>query len=1117
MRRVARRVLICPLLVVVTGLGVAAAAGADAAGASQASPGSASATVSAGESTIGYGNARLNWDDAEPGLGPTSVTAADFGKLFDTTLPATTTATPNQIYAQPLVADGMVITATEDNEVAGLTPTGSVAWHVSLGTPFTPASCGDLVPHIGVTSTPVYDPATDAVYVASKIASGSADGAYKLHALDPTTGAERAGWPVTIAGTSSNGGQTFNPTTANQRPGLLLMDGSVYMGFASHCDHGPYVGYVIGANTSTRQLSIWSSEAGLGTSEAGIWQSGGGLVSDGPGSILVTTGNGLSPAAGPGNAPPGNLAESVVRLKVDKYGAMSAVDFFSPANNAKLDQDDADLGSGGPIALPDDFGTPQHPHLLLQSGKDGVVRVLDRDHLGGMGQGPGGTDDQLDSVQLKGMWGRFAAFSTSDGAHYVFSLPQQSPMQMLRITADSAGTPRISVVATSADSYAYTSGSPVVTSDDADGSSAVVWVVTCDSSAGTNAQLRAYALPSGSGPWTPLASFPLGTVAKFIQPATAGNRVYVGTRDGRVLAFGRPVQTALGAPSTEFGQAPVGQSTAVVTRNVTVSVQDAVTVDQISAGGPFSADPAGLLGTHAAGSSFDVPVTFTPTAAGSVSGALAILASTKGPDAEYDFGLHGTGTSPGLQATPGTLDFGDVNQGESASLSMTVTNTGSDTETIDSVTAPTDGSFTLTDFPADGMSLPSQASATITVQFTPAAVSDYTDQLVVTGSAGSVTVPLSGTGIDGHPSLSLSTTSLSFGNVALGTSKTLSFVVTNTGSAILTITKAAPPVPPFSVAYPVAEGLSLEPGDTATVEVTYQPTSAEPATDAYSITSDDGSGAHLVSVTGNNAPWTGAASWSGGCITLTGSATQLPASATSSPCAPVTVEQLSQNQQTHTLHLGATGSKTCLDVQNTKAATSPVQFSTCNGSTAQVWQWRSDDSVYNAVSGKCLDVPGASTKSGTKLDVVRCAVTSGQYWDLSALQTARGAISSGVAALNDLCLDDRHASRANDTAMQTYGCNRTPAQQITHVGSTLRVLGGCVDVQRAGTANHTLVQRYRCNGGVAQQWTAENDGALYNPHSKKCLDVPKGTTTPSTQVQLYTCNGSAAQRWTLPG
>ena len=127
---------------------------------------------------------------------------------------------------------------------------------------------------------------------------------------------------------------------------------------------------------------------GLTDDEGGIWQSGGGLMSDGPGRIFVATGNGVSPAPGPG---PAHRRNSATRWSGWGAGcqrdAVQAQDFFSPANAPALDATDSDFGAGGPVGLP--FGSQTFPNLLVQAGKDGRVFLLNRDNLGGREQGPG--------------------------------------------------------------------------------------------------------------------------------------------------------------------------------------------------------------------------------------------------------------------------------------------------------------------------------------------------------------------------------------------------------------------------------------------------------------------------------------------------------------------------------------------------------------------------------------------------------------------------------------------------------------------------------------------------------------------------------------------------------
>ncbi len=209
-------------------------------------------------------------------------------------------------------------------------------------------------------------------------------------------------------------------------------------------------------------------------------------------------------------------------------------------------------------------------------------------------------------------------------------------------------------------SFAYTSGSPVVTSAGTDPSTALIWVVRSGSgSTGLNSTLLAYpAVPPTSGAWDPVFSAPLGTVSKFISPATDNGRVFVGTRDGRVLAFGRPVQSALNAASTEFGAQPVGTSSAP--RQVTVSVQTSVVVSSVGATGPFSvgSPSTGLPHQFQAGRRSPCPSPSPPRRPVRPPVSSHFVA---GPANDaYDFSLHGTGTADGLSADPAAVGFGQV-------------------------------------------------------------------------------------------------------------------------------------------------------------------------------------------------------------------------------------------------------------------------------------------------------------------------------------------------------------------------------------------------------------------------------------------------------------------------
>lgn len=499
----------------------------------------------ADETTVSVDALRTGWDRSEAGLSPANASSPYFGKLFSTQL-------NGQIYAQPIVAQGVLLVVTENNWIYGLDPlSGAIRWKRNVG-PAWPAStigCTDLVPNIGVTSTPVVDPVTGTAYFTAKVNDGATADApnWYLHAIDISTGTERAGFPRVLSGTPTNSpDDPFNPKTAMQRPGLLLLDGVVYAAFASHCDYGPYNGYVVGVNaTNGAQTTMWSTEAGYTNGEGGIWQSGGGLVSDGSGRILLATGNGVSPTAGPGTSPPGQLGDSVVRLQVNADGSLSARDFFSPANNASLNQHDTDLGSGGPMALPDGYGTTAHPHLLVEVGKDGRMFLLDRDRLGGMAQGPGGTDAVLQTAgPYRGVWGHPGFWGGNGG--YVYTVTNGGPLRAFKVGVNTSGTPSLSSAGTTTDSWGYTSGSPVVTSNGTTSGSALVWALYSTGSTGSGGQLRAYDAVPVNGSLHLLFFYPIGTATKFAVPATSGGRVYVGNRDGVVYGFGLTTHLATG-------------------------------------------------------------------------------------------------------------------------------------------------------------------------------------------------------------------------------------------------------------------------------------------------------------------------------------------------------------------------------------------------------------------------------------------------------------------------------------------------------------------------------------------------------------------------------------------
>ena len=616
----------------------------------------ASGRAASGEATGDQGALRTGWDPAEPGLAPAVLRSGRFGRVF-------TTRVRGQVYAQPLVVGRMVIAATEQDWVYGIDAvTGRVHWSVRLGRPGHVPGCGDLQPRIGITGTPVYDPQTRMVdVVAETTQRGGRNAAYHLFAVNPQSG--RVTRRVAIGGHPVNDPRlSFAAVKQLQRPALLLLGRWVLAAFGSHCDYPPYVGYVAAINPSTGRSRLWSDESGLTSAQGGIWQSGGGLMSDGPGRAFFTSGNGISPAPGPGRRPPGQLGDAVVRLAVGRYGALSARDFFSPRDAPALDAADIDFGSGGPAGLP--FGTRGLPHLLVQAGKDGRVFLLDRDHLGGREQGPGGGDAAVSQAgPFGGQWGHPAVFGDTrvvtpgnSGASrdYVYYLGRDDYLRYLKFRLGRAGRPVLTDVGNSSFTFGYTSGSPVVTSAGTRARSAVVWVERTTGPHGSGGTLNAFQAVPGSHcrrPCTmrPLWSAPVGQVASFATPATTGGRVYVGTRDGHLLAFGLRTRAALGpAAQVSFPATAVGSRAG---RDVTVTASARVTVDTVTAGatgpGTFgvarvtvtgpgrpagrAAQPARFPLTLRRGDVLHAAVQFTPAGPGGVTGTLALRVAGRRP------------------------------------------------------------------------------------------------------------------------------------------------------------------------------------------------------------------------------------------------------------------------------------------------------------------------------------------------------------------------------------------------------------------------------------------------------------------------------------------------------
>ena len=837
--------------------------------------------------TGGQNPARTNWFGNEGGLTPGLVSGGTFGRLFST-------AVQGQVYSEPIVSENTLLVATEANHAYGLDPaTGAVRWDRDLGTPWASVDigCADLAPTVGVTGTPVVDAASGTEYLLSKTYANGTSGPARwwAHAIEITTGKERPGFPLAIEGTAQNiPGLAFSPTTQHQRPGLLLLDGVIYAGFGGHCDAPPYTGWVVGISPAARITAMWASASGA-SGGAGIWAPGGGLLSDGPGRIFVATGNGVVPPIG---ATPGttDYGQAVVRLAVQPDGSLSAADFFAPYDAEAISEWDADLGSGGPVALPSSFGSADHPHLLLQTGKQGYVYLLDRDHLGGRAEGTQGGDAVVSRAGPDGgVWGTPAVWPGDGGWVYVPTVSSGTTaggtsgfLHAYRLGRDANGTPGLSLQGTAPGAFGFGSGSPSVSSNGTSPGSGLVWIVWSADGTGANAQLRAYDAVPTNGALNLRFSAPLGTASKFSNVAIDNRRVYVGTRDGHILGFGSPVSTPLTGSAIAFPSTTVGNSTTV---DAVLTATRTTTVNAL-----HTSDPAFTVGdstphapvTLTEGQTLRVSVSFAPR----ITGLRAALLTVETSDGPATFDLTGTGRPLAASpvANPPTVSFGGVALGSSsATSSITLTNAGASPLTINGVVPP-GAPFTTASLPDANTILAPDASIAVQLGFAPTTLGAFDDELTFQTNVGDVTVSMSGSA-GAPPVLQITPSDIDAGSTRVGTATTASFTLTNNGGTAVTIMRSKPPAGGngFIATSTLAEGTVIPAAGSLVETVRFAPTTEGPHADVWTITGNDSSGLHTVTLRGEGtlggvpAPWSGGWQLNGAATTDQSSLTLTPA------------------------------------------------------------------------------------------------------------------------------------------------------------------------------------------------------------------------------------------------
>lgn len=827
---------------------------------------------------------RTAWYPNQPDLSPSLVKGGSFGLLPG--FPVTLTG---QVYAQPLLANGTLFVATETNDVYGLNPeTGATFWHVNLGTPFNPAvlPCADLTPNIGVTGTPVIDAASNTAYLFSKTTKNNA-AEWDLHALDVATGAEKPSFPVKISGNANNDATVaFEAAHHMQRPGLLLMNGVVYGAFSAHCDVGPFRGWIVGVSTAGVIKTLWATNPQIGG--AGIWQSGGGIVSDGAGRMFVATGNGGGldgPIAGTDAAKQASLGEAIVRVDVQGDGTLRAGDFFSPYDAQALDSWDADFAAGGPVGLPDSFGTATYPHLLAAVGKEGYVYLLNRDSLGGIGTAASGDAALSRTAANGGVWSKPAVWSGEGGYLYVptastgnASAGSAGVLYAYKPGTDVNGHPTLNVAAKSKEAFGFSSSRPIITSDGTTAGSGVVWIVWAPDRSGVGAQLRAYnAVPNAAQDFDELFRAPVGTSAKFTPPGVGDGRIYVGTREGKVFAYGAASSPALSATAADFGTVVVGDTPSKV---VTITANQALTITSVTVSDPAFTVSAPAQTTLAQGQTTTVTVSWTPKASGLAGASLTIAAD----QASISTSLTGKALAKTaeLSVSPSTVSFGGTTLGMSLRQPVVISNTGATDLTITGFGLPK-APFATETLPAAGTVIASNTSLTIYVTFNPPAVGKYVTgtPFSIQTSAGNVNLSMSGicgapgklvvVDSDGNP---LSPLTIDFGRVAVGGTRSAAFGLSNTGGIAVALNKSKEPaLGKFNTELPnnLPEELQIAANQTVFQTIDFHPTTAGKFMDSWQINGSDASGVQEIDFVGEGIA-TGSSTFDDPCWQLAGSA-----------------------------------------------------------------------------------------------------------------------------------------------------------------------------------------------------------------------------------------------------
>src|SRR5215469_483385 len=500
-------------------------------------------------------NARTGANTHEYALTLNKLTHTILGKLFSCNVDA-------PIYAQPLwVANVATATGTHNlvfvatqhdsvyafdadanacatlwshvgNSAAGLVPNGET-WVDYTDV----ASCNVIVPDIGITGTPVINPATNTIYLVTKTKNvAGAQFFQRLHALDIATGAEKFGGPVDISASVSGTGAgsvagkiNFDPQYQNQQSALLLTNDAtgthVIIAWGSHCNAGNNHGWLMSYNAGTMAQEAVFNTTPKGTG-GGITMSGGGPAADANGNVYFATESGDFDAT---SAPPTNTeySQSIVEVGPPAAGIFPIVSYFTPMDEASLGTV-REQGSGGVTLLPNVGGN----NFAIQAGGNYHIFLMNQGNLGGFNAGSNNVAQDLPYLG-GGIGGPFYATPTYWNNYTYFGA---AGYNLVQYSLASTGPNYLSSWQSTLQSFQYPG---IQTAVSANGTSdGILWTLetanfcTVNSSGCGQVYLHAYDATGvfneywNSGP----AADSAGNAVQFTVPTIANGKVYVGTR-----------------------------------------------------------------------------------------------------------------------------------------------------------------------------------------------------------------------------------------------------------------------------------------------------------------------------------------------------------------------------------------------------------------------------------------------------------------------------------------------------------------------------------------------------------------------------------------------------------